>query len=422
MKTKRLLLSLALYALALCADAQKYAGGDISCLPLYEEAGCAYIDSTGNTIDDLIPFCKANGWNAIRLRLFVEPDNYTQSDKDSNACQDLDFVKTLGKRVKDAGMSLLIDFHYSDTWADPAKQWTPKDWEDLSDDDLATQIYDYTKEALTELVDAGATPDLIQTGNEISYGMCWGAYGATGNRCYMSGNSSYSADAWTRFTNLLKAASEACREVTPDAKIILHTERVAQRSALTNFYDEMADAGVDYDIIGLSYYSAYHGYFANLKSALTGLADYDKDIMIVETGYPLYWGLSSTTYDYTDTYPYSDAGQKAFTDDLIELLNENEQVTGLFWWWPEYNPYVPGGTNLTGWYNAPLIEPYTGVPTSAFYSLKNFLGETDGINALKAESQEPASDAYYNLSGQRVNSPAKSGIYILDGKKIIVSK
>ncbi len=414
MNAKIILSALLLLAVSLNGNAKKYAGGDISQLPIYEAAGSVYVDADGNTISDFIPFCADNGWNAIRLRLFVNPDNYNQSDKDTNACQDLEMIKALGKRVKDAGMSLLLDFHYSDTWADPAKQWTPKDWETLSNDDLAAQIYDYTKDVLKQLVAAGAAPDIIQTGNEISYGMCWGAYNKTTYKIYPS-TASTDAAKWERFANLLKNAGKACREVLPDAKIVIHTERVAQSDVLTAFYDLMDSYGIDYDIIGLSYYSYYHGSFDNLTSTLDKLKTFGKEIMIVEAGYPLYWAMDETTYDYSATYPYNDEGQAAFTSDLITLLNGCEQVTGFFWWLPEYNPYV---SNLTGWYNAPLIEPYTGKPTSAFYVIKDFLTDSDtGISLPKADSSAPKT--YYNLAGQRLNSPARSGVTISGGKKTV---
>ncbi len=391
-----------------------YAGGDLSQLPIYENAGSVYVDASGNTVADFIPFCRDNGWNTVRLRLFVNPDNYNQADKDSNACQDLEMIKALGKRVKDAGMIFMLDFHYSDTWADPSNQWTPKDWETLSDDELAAQIYSYTKDVLQQLVSAGAAPDLIQTGNEISYGMCWGAYGTSFNRCYVNS----SGNEWTRFASLLKNAVQACREILPEAKIIIHTERVAQPSVLTAFYDKMASFGVDYDVIGLSYYPYFHGSLDALSTALDKLSSFEREIMIVEAGYPLYWAVPGTTYDYTSVYPYSDAGQKAFTDDLIALLKANSQVTGFLWWEPEYNPYV---SNLSGWYNAPLIEPYTGKPTSAFYEIKNFLPDdaesTDiALPAINAVSRQ----AFYNLSGQRVGSPESKGVYVKNGKKIIV--
>ncbi len=115
----------------------------------------------------------------MRVRLFVNPEDYSGADKDANACQDLEYIVPLCKSIKENGFSLLLDFHYSDTWADPAKQWTPKAWENLTDEELYAKIYSYTKECLQTLNDAGATPDFIQPGNEISYGMLWGPVGTS---------------------------------------------------------------------------------------------------------------------------------------------------------------------------------------------------------------------------------------------------
>ena len=104
------------------ASAQKYVGGDISLLPKYEQAIAKYYDKDGATIAAPLDFFKQEGMNAMRLRLFVSPDKNTGVDKDVNVCQDIEYVKTLGKRIKDAGFKLMLDFHYSDTWADPVKE------------------------------------------------------------------------------------------------------------------------------------------------------------------------------------------------------------------------------------------------------------------------------------------------------------
>ena len=280
------------------ASAQKYVGGDISLLPKYEQAKAKYYDKDGAMIAAPLDFFKQEGMNAMRLRLFVSPDKNTGVDKDVNVCQDNEYVKTLGKRIKDAGFKLMLDFHYSDTWADPGKQWTPTDWAKLSDAELQQKLYDYTKDVLQQMKAAGAEPDMIQTGNEISYGMLWGTRAAVGasnngtNRCWPSSP----AANWTRFTNLLKQAIKACREECPQAKIIIHTERtsVSQQNdnrnyaALSNFYKKMKAADIDYDIIGLSYYPYFHGTISELEGAIKVLErDYaDKDIMVVEFGYP----------------------------------------------------------------------------------------------------------------------------------------
>ncbi|MGN1218466.1 MAG: glycosyl hydrolase 53 family protein, partial [Phocaeicola sp.] len=165
------------------SNAQKYVGGDISTLPTNEQKSPTYKVAAGNNVDDPIQLFKSEQMNAMRVRLFVNPTDYPNNDP--YACQDLEYAKSLGKRIKDAGFKLMLDFHYSDTWADPAKQWTPKAWENLNDEQLNQKIYDYTKDALQQMKDAGAEPDFIQTGNEISYGMLWGKEGSSSlKKCF----------------------------------------------------------------------------------------------------------------------------------------------------------------------------------------------------------------------------------------------
>lgn len=121
--TKRLLaVIIAVAALLPATAAARYVGGDISLLPEYENAGAVYLDHDGNTIADVLPWFGSQGMNAMRVRLFVNPGQYTGSDKDANACQDMEYILPLCRRIKDAGYALMLDFHYSDTWADPAKQ------------------------------------------------------------------------------------------------------------------------------------------------------------------------------------------------------------------------------------------------------------------------------------------------------------
>ena len=415
MKLLKLLLITALLCSTNTLRAQKYVGGDISMLPKYEEAGVVYKDKSGNTVSDVLGFFNEEGLNAMRVRLFVAPSN----DNDKAVCQDLEYVKALGKRIKDAGMKLILDFHYSDTWADPGKQWTPNAWKDMTDEQLKDTIYGYTKYCLEQMVAAGATPDFIQTGNEISYGMLWGTKAAVGgnntNRCYTNSPQAN----WTRFINLLKKAGQACREVCADAKIIIHSERTRKPSVLTDFFDRMTNASLDYDIIGLSYYPAYHGSLEDLETALTTLEgkNYGKDIMVVETGYSYAWALGNTEFDYTGTYPYTEEGQRQFTAALVTKLNNHESVKGLFWWWPEDN----GNSGVTsGWWNAALYNHNTGKPYAAFYELKNFNNSSSGFLGINKDHK--CKDCkWYTIEGRRLGAePSKSGIYINDGKKKIV--
>ncbi len=362
-------------------------GGDISMLTKYEAHqrmalryginNAHYYDVNGKIIDDVITWTKQQGWNAARVRLFVNPANATAADKGQGVIQNLDTVKVLGRRIKEAGMQFMLDFHYSDSWADPVKQYTPAEWANLDDAALEDMIYEYTRDCLRALKAAGATPDYIQTGNEISYGMLWGPVGTPDSqlkKCYSGSETN-----WLRFTNLLKAAGRACREECPQAKIILHTERVAKPSIMLNFYNQMKRKQVDYDIIGLSYYPYFHGDLATLESALKSLTNnyQDKDIMIVETGYSYHYKVGDI--DYSSIWPLTNEGQRKFTADLIACIKSYSKVKGLFWWFPEANEYGLGGSYWNtlhvndAWYNAGLWNHENGRATPALYELKSFL-------------------------------------------------
>ena len=418
-RTNLLLAVLTVCMAAATANAQKYVGGDISMLTKYEEAGVVYKNKSGNTVQALT-FFKEQGLNAMRVRLFVDPSKASAKHKGEGVCQDLAYVKALGKRIKDCGMKLMLDFHYSDTWADPSNQWTPDAWKDLNDEQLCNKIYEYTKNCLSQMKEAGATPDFIQTGNEISYGMLWGTEGSTANRCYTSSPNAN----WTRFINLLKKAGEACREECPDAKIIIHSERTPKPNVLTDFFDRMKNAALDYDIIGLSYYPAHHGNLAALETALTTLENknYGKDIMVVETGYCYAWPLADSNndgkedgFDYTATYPYTEEGQRQYTAALIAKLNSHSSVKGLFWWWPEDN----GNKNVTAkWWNAALYNHSTGKPYAALYELKNFVNDPAGIEQISNTHHLSPNTSCYNLLGQRLQEG--KGLCVTNGKKFIV--
>ena len=416
-KMRKVLLTLIAIAIATTTMAQKYVGGDISMLTKYEGAGVVYKDKSGNAVQALT-FFKEQGLNAMRVRLFVDPSR----DADKAVCQDLNYVKALGKRIKDGGMKLMLDFHYSDTWADPAKQWTPDAWKSLNDEQLCTKIYEYTKDCLSQMKEAGATPDFIQTGNEISYGMLWGTEGSTANRCYTNSP----AANWTRFINLLKKAGQACREECPEAKIIIHSERTPKANVLTDFFDRMKNASLDYDIIGLSYYPAHHGNLATLETALTTLENknYGKDIMVVETGYCYAWPLADSNndgkedgFDYTATYPYTEEGQRQYTADLVTKLNSHSSVKGLFWWWPEDN----GNKSVTAkWWNAALYNHNTGKPYAAFYELKNFNDGSADIQGIHRE-KTGETQAWYTFDGRQLSTkPKERGIYIHQHQKKVI--
>lgn len=410
---KKILLLISLL-MAMQANAEyRYVGGDISLLPEYEAAGAQYKTHDGTPVADILPWLRKEGMNAMRVRLFVNPEDYKGADADPNACQSLEYILPLCHRIKADGYALMLNFHYSDTWADPGKQWTPAAWSNLDDTQLVAKIYDYTRETLLTLKDAGIIPDFIQTGNEISFGMLWGPAGASESdlkKTFMGSDAN-----WQRLGDLLKSAGKACREVCPDAKIVLHTERAGDIPVLNNFYDKMAQMDVDYEIIGLSYYPYWHGNLTQLDTALTSLESRftDKDIMIVETGYSYAWEVPGAN-DKVD-YEYSDAGQDAFTRDLVNTLLKHQRVTGLFWWWMEYNAY---GTSLSGWYNAPLFDSRTGCATSALKTLCSFAAGNAGVNGIDIGSKAEAT--YIDLTGRPASQNPAPGIYVKNHEKVLL--
>ena len=339
-------------------------GGDISMLPALLERGAQYNDSAGCVVDPYNLF-RQQGWNMMRVRLFVDPDNAPVEHRGEGVCQNLDYVTALCRDIKARGFAVMLDFHYSDTWADPAKQFTPLRWQGIDGAALADSIHRYTRQCLRVLADAGAAPDMIQVGNEITYGMLW-PVGRVDPQ---------NDDNWPVFTRLLAAGCQACREVCPDAKIIIHTEKAGHWPVTEAYYRRLAQAGLDYDIIGLSYYPMWHGTITNLGITLSNLerAFPDKQVIIVEAAY--YYdhdGVNRGEEDFTLCPPGTIEGQWRFTAGLVNELVEHRNVRGLFWWYPEEN--VHGITDHHGWnLNRGLFDNRTGRALPALYELRRFV-------------------------------------------------
>ena len=421
MKQFRFLVTSALLFCLTSVHAQKFVGGDISLLPTYEEHGANYMDKDGQPISDMLSFLKEQGWNTIRVRLFVDPSLASDEAKGQGVRQNLEYVKAFGKRIKDAGLKFMLDFHYSDTWADPSHQATPASWIPSPNEDtlpIEIIIYNYTKDCLEQLVAAGATPDFIQTGNEISFGMLWDS------GCKVDANNSwndYIDDNWDYFSTVLKSASKACREICPEAKIIIHTEQCANNPTLdVAFFKHIEKYEIDYDIIGTSYYPYYKGPISNLDKGLKELETNfpDKQIMVVETGCGYHYEVGDRDKQY---YPLTYEGQRQFTEELITMLNKHPKVNGLFWWFAEANEYgLDWATQRVtdGWYNASLFDNETGRALPALYELKTFLDGGTGIQD-NCIINDDLNASIFNLSGQRLANP-KKGIFIKKGKKVIV--
>ncbi len=436
---KRLILSLIFSAgisTMLHAEDQplRLAGGDISLLPSYEEYNTPYKDKDGKTIADLVTYAAETlHWNACRVRLFVNPCITNPDDgKRQGEVQDLAYVTALGKRIKDAGMAFMLDFHYSDTWADPLKQVIPTAWQALTEDQLYDTMYTYTRMCLRTLVDAGAAPDYVQVGNEISYGMLLRGKSATSSdRVKPWEKISAAPEQWGRFTGLLSQGAKAVREVCPEAKIIIHIERTNSQEACVQFYKNMNEAGVEYDIIGLSYYPFWHGRLnAELASTLSGLhtAHPDKPIQIVETAYyNNYWPSSGINYDTRSTWPASAAGQEAYLVDLIAALKSYDYVNGLYYWFPEENgnggaSYDANKIVINTWLNRGLFDPNNHKAYGGLYRIGEYANTPSGVCNTGIET---LNGLYYTLLGIPMGSDREAlpaGIYICNGKKVTVNR
>jgi arabinogalactan endo-1,4-beta-galactosidase len=311
----------------------------------------------------------------------------------------------------------LLCIHYSDSWADPSHQTIPAAWTSTTNTALVEKVYTYTKEVLTELKENDAAPDFVQLGNEISYGMLWRN---ESDRCYANA----SATTWKRLANFLNSAGNAVREVTPEAKIVLHIERSGDVQSATRFFNYMNTYNVDYDIIGLSYYPFWHKDLATLGNTLNTLeTNYpSKPVQIVETAYYYQYFPTSSDYDdTTGTWPATAAGQKAFIEDLCTELAQHANVTGLYYWFPEangsgqnYSILPPGSSNNRGLWNESTHKLNSGV-----LSLKKFLTEKETVNIEEKPSADQCQtgNATYTLGGQQVSDITSTGVYLRGKKK-----
>ena len=407
MNTKHFLLTLVLSTTVMTANAQKYIGGDISMLPAYEAAGSHYYDSNGKSISNVLTYLKDQGMNSMRVRLFVDPSKASAAHKGEGVRQDLEWVKTLGARIKAAGLHFLLDFHYSDTWTDPGKHSTPDAWKNMTVNQLKEQMYTYTKETLEALQAANAQPDAIQVGNELNVGQLWNTGKATPWNKTMA--------EFSNFLNYTKQAAKACRDACPQAKIVFHvamsytsTGNANNNSYIREWAQVLKDQSFDYDIMGISYYPYYHGPLTELQTLLTYMKTNfpEKKIQLVEAGYPHKWYPGDAKFDYKSTNPDTNEGQKKFTQDLITLLNGYDNVNGLYWWWPEANEYwrKAGAEQVTtGWYNMGLWDNENGKATPALYELKSFLNDPAGISEVR-QSQTTTAPHKYLENGRIVIS------------------
>ncbi len=305
---------------------QDYAvGADVSFLRQAEQQGVVFKDA--GVAKPGLEILQAHGYNWVRLRLFHTPTELPNN---------LDYTIALAKSAKKIGFKFLLDYHYSDTWADPGHQPTPKSWEGKSHTELVKAVFEYTRDTIAAFRDAGVLPDMVQVGNEITNGMMWPDGKLPEN--------------WDEFAQLVYAGIngvDAGRGNNPRPRIMIHIDRGADIKGTKAFLDKLNSYEIPYDVIGQSYYPWWHGSLNDLRRNLEFMAaEYQKDIIVVEAAYN--WQPGNYV-NKPAPFPESPEGQRAFLDEVNRVVMEtpNGRGKGIFWW----EPAVTGQLTIRGFFD-----------------------------------------------------------------------
>ena len=326
-------------------------GADLSTLPDTEADGGRFFDSTGRA-RPLPEILWDNGFRGVRLRLWHDPYAADGTPYGGGTC-DTQKMLTLAKRLHETGFSLLLDFHYSDFWCDPARQGIPKAWRGMTCTQTAQALYEYTAHTLERFTRAGVSPQSVQVGNEITNGMCWETA-----RLDRTSPGRF-AECFEPLAQLLRAGCSAVRAAS-DAKRILHLENTGNNALWREWFDAAQANALPYEVIGASYYPLWHGSFAQLAANAADMtARYDKEFQIVETAYPFTTAPCAAdgkkfmiAEDFTladgsrPPFPFTKAGQADFVRGMLETAAQLPRCTAVYWWEPAWLP-LPGSTWAT---------------------------------------------------------------------------
>lgn len=300
-------------------------GVDISSIISLEKSGVKFYSEDGKE-QDIFTTLKEAGVNYIRVRVWNNPfDSAGKGYGGGN--NDLQTAIAIGKRATQNDMKLLVDFHYSDFWADPAKQHTPKAWENLSFEEKKTELYEYTKESLQEMIDQGIDIGMVQIGNET--------------------NGQFVGESdWTKMGELFNAGSRAVREINRNILVALHFTNPETAGRYDSYAQKLQQNEVDYDVFASSYYPFWHGTLSNLTSVLKQVADtYHKKVMVAETSYTYTeqdgdgHGNTAPGSGQTLNYSITPQGQANSVRDVIQAVADiGEAGIGVFYWEPAWLP------------------------------------------------------------------------------------
>lgn len=306
-------------------------GADISFLPTYEEQGLLWYDQNGQQ-EEALTLLEKYGVNAIRLRLWHTPENVPEA---KGACS-LSKTIAFAKKIKEKNMALLLDFHYSDYWADPGQQRKPGAWEDLSFEELVEAVFTYTRDTLQEMKKEGVLPQMVQIGNEIRCGLL-----------FPDGQ----VPDYASMVRLVNAGIEGARAAAgkDEMQIMLHLDQGGRYFYLKEWFDKAFENGLhDFDYIGLSFYPFWHGTFMDLKASMEQLFErYQKPLMVVETAHPFRFcenGFVDEQQILLSGYPATPEGQKTVLELVFQITASLPQNggKGVFYWEPFCDPSESG--------------------------------------------------------------------------------
>ena len=294
-------------------------GMDASCVPALEASGVKYYNFDGQE-QDVFRTLAENGINYIRVRVWNDPFDSSGRGYGGGNCT-IDTALEIGKRATAYGMKLLVNFHYSDFWADPGKQMAPKAWKSMEIEEKAQALYAYTRDSLKKLKQAGVAVGMVQIGNETNGHFC-------------------GEKTWFNMQQLFSAGSRAVREVFPDALVAVHFANPEKAGSYDTYAAKLDYYKVDYDVFASSYYPFWHGSLENLSQVLTGIHNtYGKKVMVMETSYaytPEDTDFNGNTISdgsaVAKDYPYTVQGQTRSVQNVIKTVASIPGGIGVVYW------------------------------------------------------------------------------------------
>jgi arabinogalactan endo-1,4-beta-galactosidase len=300
-------------------------GADTSFLPQAEQQGAVFKEK--GVAKPALEILRDHSYNWIRLRIFNAPTTLPNN---------LDYTIAAAKQAKAMGFKFLLDFHYADDWADPGHQPTPVAWRNLTHKQLADAVFAYTRDTIASFKDAGAMPDMVQVGNEVSNGMMWPDGRLPGN--------------WDNFADLLRAGIDgvsAGSGAQPRPAIMIHIDRGGDIAGTKYFFDKLASYKIQFDVIGQSFYPWWQGSLNDLRANLElTIHEYGKDVYVVETAYN--W-VPGNYIKHPGPFPETADGQRDFLDEVNRIVMDapGGHGKGIFWW----EPAVRGGLAQRGFFD-----------------------------------------------------------------------